>query len=41
MEKEIDFSKYKVQIPKGPKQNNKHYKRMLRRLRKELPHLNG
>jgi hypothetical protein len=42
MTEAIDFDKYKIKIPKGPKPiNNRHYKRMLRKLRRELPHLNG
>jgi len=37
----IDFKKYKIKLPKSKPVNNRHYKKMLRRLRKELPHLNG
>lgn len=38
---QIDFKKYKVKYPKDPKPNNKHYKRMIKRVRKELPRLGG
>ena len=37
----INFDKYKVKYPKDPKPNNKHYKRMIRRIKKDLPRLNG
>ena len=37
----IDFKKYKVKYSKDPKPNNKHYKRMLRKIKRDLPRLNG
>lgn len=42
MEQKIDFNKYKIKLPQGPKPvDSRHYKRMLKRIRKDLPHLNG
>jgi hypothetical protein len=42
MEKAIDFKKYKIDLPRATRpQNNKHYKRLLRKVRRDLPHLNG
>lgn len=42
MDGAIDFRKYRLKIPKRQKPvNNKHYKKMLRKLRREMPHLNG
>jgi len=37
----IDFGKYKVKYDKDPKPNNKHYKRMIKKIRKDFPRLNG
>ena len=42
MDGQIDFKKYGIKIPKRPKPtNNRHYRKMLKKLRRELPHLNG
>ena len=38
---QIDFKKYKVKYPKEAKPNNKNYKRMIKKIRRELPRLNG
>ena len=37
----IDFNKFKVKYPKDPKPNNKHYRKMIRKIRKDFPKLNG
>jgi hypothetical protein len=37
----IDFKKYKVDYPKDPKPNSKHYRKMIKKIRKELPRVNG
>lgn len=37
----IDYSKFRVKYPKDPKPNNKHYKRMVRKIKRDLPRLNG
>jgi len=37
----IDYKKYKLKLPQDPKPNNKHYKRMLKKIRKDFPKLNG
>lgn len=37
----IDFKKYEVKYPKDPKPNSKHYKRMLKRIRKDVSRING
>jgi hypothetical protein len=37
----IDFNKFKIKYPKDAKPNNKHYKRMIRRIRRDLPKFNG
>ena len=39
--REIDYKKFKIKMPKDPKLNNKHYKRMVRKIRRELPKLSG
>ena len=35
----IDFKKYRIKIPKDAKPNNKHYKRMIKKMRRDLPRL--
>lgn len=35
----IDYNKFKVKLPKDAKPNNKHYKRMVKRMKRELPRL--
>jgi len=37
----IDFRKYRIKYPRGTKPNNKHYKRMVKKIRKDLPRVNG
>ena len=37
----IDFKKYKVKFPSAPKPNNKHYKKMIKKVRRTLPRVNG
>lgn len=37
----IDFKKYQIKLPKDAKPDNKHYKRMINKIRKELPKFNG
>ncbi len=37
----IDFKKYKVRYPSDPKPDSKHYKRMIKKIKKGLPKVNG
>jgi hypothetical protein len=37
----IGVGKFKLKYPRNLRPNNKNYKRMLRRIRKDLPRFNG